>query len=157
MIKQYGTFNRSGRPVNIKKIGSNLFPKQPFVDYNLYLLCLRQLTIHFYQYLSNRRLSARGVIVAEARGKREDTELREAFQKIYYHGVGSIKPTELRRKILDLFIVPKTQNYIGTQLADLILYPTYDALVPQHGARNDHFLHFESCLKKKLLQNIILP
>ena len=111
---------------------------------NLYLLCLRYLLVSFYNFISDRLHPARGIIVAEARGKREDDELRTAFQKIYYYGVSSIKPTQFRRIILDLFIVPKTQDYVGTQLADMIVYPVYDGEVPNHSARKDHFINFDT-------------
>lgn len=158
LIKSYGTFNTSGKAVNIKKIGSNLFPKSPFIDYNLYLLCLRKILAEFYTYISDRRHVARGIVVAEARGEREDTELRKAFQKIYNNGIASISPKEFRGKILDLYIVPKSQNYIGTQLADLVLYPTYDSQVPNHSPRTDHLVRFETALKRKLLKNVfVLP
>jgi hypothetical protein len=150
LIKKYGIFDKEGKITKIKRIGSNLFPKSRFIDYNLYLLCLRRLA-SFYGFISNRRYAVRGIIVAEARGKREDTELRGAFQKIYNYGILSIKPTDLRRVILDLFIVPKTQNYVGTQIADMVLYPTYDSLVPFHTPREDHFIVFEKYLEKKLI------
>ena len=106
---------------------------------------------NFYLFLTSRKISARGIIVAEARGEREDTELREAFKKIYYYGIGKVPPTELRRQVLELFIVPKKQNYIGTQMADLVLYPTYDGAISQHHTRTDHFISYQKCLKKKCL------
>jgi len=109
-----------------------------------------------YQFIADRRYPARGVIVAEARGKKEDDELRSAFHKIYYCGVSSIKPKELRRKMIDLFIVPKSQDYIGTQLADMVIYPTYDSQVPNHSSRQDHFIDFDNLLKKKLMGKINL-
>lgn len=158
LIKKYGSFDNSGKIVKIRKIGSNLFPKSPFIDYNLYLLCLRQILASFYRFISAKKSPARGIIVAEARGKREDSELRKAFQKIYYQGILNIQPTNLRRVIVDLFIVPKTQDYIGTQLADMIIYPTYDSQVPNHNARDDHFINFETDLKKKQIEKtIIIP
>ncbi len=158
LIKKYGVFDKTGRIVKIKKIGSNLFPKSQFIDYNLYLLCLRHLLVSFYNFISDRQHPARGIIVAEARGKREDDELRTAFQKIYYYGVSSIKPTQFRRIILDLFIVPKTQDYVGTQLADMIVYPVYDSEVPNHSARKDHFINFDKVLKRKLLEEVkVIP
>lgn len=54
--------------------------------------------------------------------------------------------------ILDLFIVPKSLNYIGTQLADLVIYPTYDGVVSAHNVRTDHFVSYEKTLKTKLLK-----
>lgn len=151
LIKKHGIFDSSGRIVRIRKIGSNLFPKSPVLDYNLYLLCLRKMLENFFVFLSDRKRPARGVVVAEARGEREDTELRMAFNKIYYQGISSIKPRDLRGVILDLFIVPKKQDYVGTQLADLVLYPTYDGAVPFHNKRNDHFISYSGFLKDKLL------
>lgn len=150
LIKKHGIFDR-GVVVKMQKIGSNLFPKSQVHDYNLYLLCLRKMIENFYLFLTNKKIPARGIIVAEARGEREDTELREAFKKIYYYGIGKISPTELRRQVLELFIVPKKQNYIGTQLADLVLYPTYDGVIGNHNARTDHFISYQECLKKKRL------
>lgn len=151
LIKKFGIFNSDKKLSKIKKIGSNLFPKSEFMDYNLYLLCLKNIILKFYEFISNRNISARGIIVAEARGQREDTELRQAFQKIYYNGVSSIQPTQLRRIILDLFIVPKTQNYVGTQITDMLIYPAYDTFVGNHNSRNDHFINFNSTIKKKVL------
>ena len=54
--------------------------------------------------------------------------------------------------------MPKAQNYIGTQLADMILYPTYDSEVSFHSIRKDHFIDFKKDLKKKLSGNVeIIP
>lgn len=158
LIKKYGIFDQQQRVVKIAKIGSNLFPRSHFIDYNLYLLCLRKLVIDFTNYLCDKKVNARGIILAEARGEREDTELREAFYKIYDFGVGKLTPKNLRNIILDLFIVPKTQNYIGTQMADLVLYPTYDAKVPLHGTRKDHFINFDKVLRRKLKNGVtVIP
>jgi hypothetical protein len=153
LIKKYGIFNKEGVLLRINKIGSNLFPKSDVKDYNLYLLALRKMLGNFYQFLTSKKILARGILIAEARGEREDTELRSAFKKIYYNGVGPIGAKAIRRQILDLFIVPKKQNYFGTQLADLVLYPTYDGLIPFHNRRNDHFIIFEKHLKNKLIKS----
>jgi hypothetical protein len=115
---------------------------------------LRYLLVSFYNFISQKKHETRGIIVAEARGKREDNELRTAFQKIYYDGVSSITPTQFRKTILDLFIVPKVEDYVGTQLADMIIYPTYDSQVPDHSARKDHFISFDKILKQKLLEEV---
>jgi len=159
LIKKYGAFNNEGKVIKIKKIGSNLFPKSQFLNYNLYLLCLKHIIINFFKFITNKKCPARGIIVAEARGSKEDSELRKAFHKLYYDGISSVRPTDLRSIVLDLFIVPKEQNYIGTQLTDMIIYPTYDSIVPNHNQRNDHFVQFDPCLKNKLLKdgNLIIP
>lgn len=153
LAKKYGIYDKYGKLIKIKKIGSNLFPKSPVLDYNLYLLCLKRILEVFFKFLVDRRIKARGIVVTEARGEREDTELREAFHKIHLSGISSIGPTELRSIILDMFIVPKKQNYVGTQLADLILYPTYDGAVPFHNTREDHIISYSKLLQRKLLNN----
>lgn len=153
LVKKYGIYDKNGKIVKIRKIGSNLFPKSSIVDYNLYLLSLKKILSSFYEFITSKKNGTRGIVVAEARGLREDTELREAFHKIQCSGIGSIGPKKLRTTILDLFIVPKYQNYIGNQIADLILYPTYDALVPNHNIREDHFISCEKILTKKLLKD----
>lgn len=153
LIKKYGVFDSNAKLTKIKKIGSNLFPKSNAKDYNLYLLCLRKMINDFYNFLTSRKINARGIIIAEARGEREDTELRNAFKKIYINGVGSISATDIRRQVLDLLIVPKKQNYLGTQIADLILYPSYDSIIPYHNIRNDHFINFPRHLKNKLIKS----
>jgi len=155
LVKKYGVFDKTGRLVKVKRIGSNLFPKSQIIDYNLYLLCLKKILEYFFTFITNRNLEARGIVVAEARGEREDAELREAFHKIHCYGISKIVSTELRKIILDLFIVPKSQNYIGTQLADLVLYSTYDSAVSAHNIRNDHFISYEKILKKKLVNKTI--
>ena len=119
-------------------------------------MCLKHIVYEFYNYLTRRRLSSRGIIVAEARGEKEDTELRKAFHQIYYKGISSILPTQLRNIILDLFIVPKTQNYVGTQITDMLIYPTYDSLVQNHNSRSDHFITITPKIKKKFLKSGIV-
>lgn len=156
LIKKYGIFDKQNRVVRIKKIGSNLFPRSSVVDYNLYLLCLKKVLECFFRFITDRKIRARGIIVAEARGEREDFELREAFHKINCYGISNISPKELRRIILDLFVVPKRLNYLGTQLADLVLYPTYDGVVPNHSIRDDHFISYEKILSTKLLNKTVV-
>jgi len=153
LVIKYGIFEKNNNLMKIKKIGSNLFPNSTANDYNLYLLCLKKIIEAFYKFISNKKIQARGIIVAEARGEREDSEIRDAYYKITCNGISNIKATELRSIILDLFIVPKKQNYIGTQLADLVLYPTYDGLIENHNIRDDHFIDFSRILQKKLIKD----
>lgn len=151
LAQKFGIYDKSGKIVKINKIGSNLFPKSSALNYNLYLLCLKSMLEVFFKFLTSQSIQARGIVVTEARGEKEDTELKEAFNKLNINGISSISPKEFRKIILDLFIVPKKQNYIGTQLADLILYPTYDGRVPNHNIRNDHIISYKKILEKKLL------
>lgn len=62
-------------------------------------------------------------LIAEARGKREDAELKLAFLEVvnqgtYYIGAGRFKKIKFR-----LDFRPKEMNIIGHQMADLAAYP----------------------------------
>lgn len=152
LIKQYGTFDNTDKLINIKKIRGNIYPKSSALDYNLYSLALKFLLRDFYDYLSSKKYSARGIIIAEARGEGEDLRLRDAFYQYQCTSIGTIKPQEFRQTILDLFIIHKKQNHAGLQLADMLLYSTYDAVIPLHSTRKDHIFEYEVLIKKKLLK-----
>lgn len=62
-------------------------------------------------------------LVAEARGKREDDELRLSFYRIVNNGTEYIKPNRFKNIQFHLEFKPKAMNIIGTQMADLAGYP----------------------------------
>ncbi len=151
LIKQFGTFDNNGRLVNVNKIPGNIYPKSPALNYNLYSLALKFLLKEFYAYLSSKKYPARGIIVAEARGEAEDLTLRETFYQYQCTSIANIKSHEFRQTIVELFIIYKKQNHAGLQLADMLLYPTYDATVPFHSIRKDHIFEYSKLIRPKLL------
>lgn len=160
LIKKYGTFYRDGLIKNISKIRGNIYPSRSVVDYNLYALALKYLIKKFYEFLANQEKPARGLIIAEGIGTKEDTEMRNTFYRIQRNGISTINIKDLRKTVVDLLIVYKKQNHGGIQLADLLLYPTYDAKVPNHNIRHDHFISYEDYIKPKLIDEesvIIVP
>lgn len=108
----------------------------------------------YYNYLSQRK--RRGLIIAEARGEKEDKLLLDTFYTFQKSGAGYLSGKEIREYITDLLIVRKNQNHIGCQLADLITYPTYDYFIPQHNVRTDHFIKKES-IENKIFNVGIFP
>ncbi len=62
-------------------------------------------------------------LLAEARGKREDSELKLAFYKIITEGTEYLPAERFKRIEFHLEFKPKTLNIIGTQMADLAAYP----------------------------------
>lgn len=62
-------------------------------------------------------------LTAEARGKREDDELRLSFLEVVNYGTEYIPSERFRRIRFSLKFVPKARNIIGTQMADLAGYP----------------------------------
>lgn len=62
-------------------------------------------------------------LIAEARGKREDAELRLAFLDVVNNGTYYIPAGRFKKIQFRLEFRPKAMNIIGTQIADLVGYP----------------------------------
>lgn len=62
-------------------------------------------------------------LIAEARGKREDDELRLSFLNIVTYGTDFVSLERFRKIKFHLRFKPKAMNVVGTQLADLAAYP----------------------------------
>ena len=62
-------------------------------------------------------------ITIEKRGKKEDIQLREHFQRLCSRGTGYVTPDRIRAYGLDIELRSKTDDINGLQLADLIAYP----------------------------------
>jgi len=63
-------------------------------------------------------------IQAEKRGKKEDEDLERAFLRVTSMGTYYNSATRFRSKQFILSFVAKSENIIGTQIADLVAYPT---------------------------------
>lgn len=64
------------------------------------------------------------VLVAESRGKNEDDDLQLSFLRIISNGTDYNHADRFKKINFRLQFRPKAMNIIGTQLADLIAYPT---------------------------------
>ena len=62
-------------------------------------------------------------IVAEARGKREDNALEQAFCRTLTRGTANVPVERFKRLSCALTFQPKKNNIIGVQLADLCAHP----------------------------------
>jgi hypothetical protein len=62
-------------------------------------------------------------LIAEARGKKEDNELRLSFLKIVTQGTKYNSAERFRKIKFHLVFKAKAMNVVGTQLADLAAYP----------------------------------
>ena len=134
----YGVFTK-GKLTRINKIKPNLSKPSTPKTINLYEISLKYILKDYYDYLSKRK--KRGLIIAEARGEKEDKELLNAFYLYHKIGAGSLSSKQIRERITDLLIIRKSQNHLGIQLADLITYPLYDKFVPNHNIRKDHLIY----------------
>jgi hypothetical protein len=59
------------------------------------------------------------VLIAEKRGDREDTELRESFDRFVRGATSAVHPDRVRAIRWTLHFIPKRMNCIGHQIADL--------------------------------------
>jgi hypothetical protein len=62
-------------------------------------------------------------IIFEKRGIKEDTKLKEHFQRILARGTGYVSPERLKPYGVQISFRSKRENINGLQLADLIAYP----------------------------------
>jgi hypothetical protein len=79
-----------------------------------------------YAMWLNRR-NARGDVFAEARGKREDFQLKKAARYIYHHGTDFLSREHCQRALVgeDLKLYRKRENIAGLQIADLVAHPSF--------------------------------
>lgn len=87
-----------------------------------YQLSLIVLVERFVYELRDHQQSS-GEIITESRGATLDGQLRLAWQSIQAHGTQYIRGSEIRQRINDLQIQPKSDNLAGLQLADLVASP----------------------------------
>ena len=73
-------------------------------------------------YTDNIGCSSVGII-AESRGKKEDNHLFTQYQLILSNGTRYITNERFKNKIKSFKFINKSENNIGTQIADLVAYP----------------------------------
>lgn len=109
--------------------------KQAFVAAGLksnsdpYQYCLGILVSEFGDWLY--QCDAKGDVMIEARGDREDKELKRYFRTLYHDGVAPVADRKLQNVLTsrDVKISPKERNVSGLQVADLLALPSrYDIL-----------------------------
>lgn len=62
-------------------------------------------------------------VVAEARGRKEDSNLHNQHQIILSNGTSFVSNERFKKRITDITFVNKSENNLGTQLCDLVAYP----------------------------------
>ena len=76
-----------------------------------------------------------GLMIIESRNKVDDELLYIAYSKIMLQGTGFMRSDEFQRRIKDLIFIPKKENEVGTQLADLAAYPIATHVLPNRDKR----------------------
>lgn len=89
-----------------------------------YHYCLNVLLERYVLFLEEKQL--RGDVVSEARGKREDGALRDAYSRFYLKGTNFISPERIQDRLTSQDIKLRTKKNCaeGLELADLLVLAT---------------------------------
>ena len=92
--------------------------------YPPYHYCLEVLLERYILILQNRR--ARGDVLAEVRGRRDDMRLKGSFERLYHNGGMNLDTTTFQKHLTSRHLKFKTKakNIAGLQIADLIAHPS---------------------------------
>ena len=118
--------------------------KQAFVAAELdatqdpYHHCLTALMDLFVDWLSHR--GARGDVMIESRGSKEDKKLKEHFRLLWADGSAATAPEQFQHALTsrEIKINTKNQNISGLQIADLIAHPSRNDILGEHGFLSRH-------------------
>jgi len=102
-----------------------------------YHYCLTILVERFVRWLE--RKNARGDVMAESRGGKEDRRLKDSFSNLYKTGTDHIAPERLEEWLTSsqLKVKPKANNVSGLQIADILAYPSYKSMRRKREKLND--------------------
>lgn len=98
-----------------------------------YSYCLEVILERYCGYLDH--IGARGDVMAESRGRTEDTALKKEYVRIYHAGTRYL-PSEMAQRVLtssQIKIKPKIANIAGLQLADLQAFPIKQEILLEEG------------------------
>ena len=79
--------------------------------------------------------NAVGDVMAESRGKEEDLQLKQAYQRVYESGTLMFGHDHHQKALTtrDIKLQPKSANIAGLQLADMLAYPVKQTLLIEKG------------------------
>ncbi len=101
--------------------------------YEPYHYCLAILMERYYFFLNER--SAKGDVMAESRGGKEDMRLKRSFAKLWEDGTEYIPSEKFHIALTSkqLKVKSKTNNVAGLQLADLLAHPSRNEMLHENG------------------------
>ncbi len=97
--------------------------------YDPYHYCQEVLLERYALWLQ--RIGARGDVLAESRGGKEDMRLKRSFERVYSEGTKYVPPPIFASHLTSkqLKVKTKSNNIAGLQLADLIAHPSFKAML----------------------------
>jgi hypothetical protein len=112
--------------------------------YDPYHYCLAVLLERFFFFLD--RLNARGDVIAESRGGKEDRRLKDSFVRLWEKGTDFVSPEQFQKVFTSkqLKVKPKANNISGLQLADLLAHPSRNEILKDRGFLSREFGRFSA-------------
>lgn len=103
------------------------------VAFHPYHYCLTAMLERYCGFLSF--YGAKGDVLAESRGGREDEKLKKAYQSLYFGGSGYWHKSHFQTTLTtkEIKLQKKTQNIAGLQLSDLIAHPAKCHILSERG------------------------
>jgi hypothetical protein len=105
--------------------------------YHPYHYCLVVLLERYCGFLN--RFNAQGDVLAESRGRKEDQQLKAAYQRLYDSGT-LVRDAQFFQRVLtsaEIKLKPKSANIAGLQVADLLAYPCKQEILIAEGRIED--------------------
>jgi hypothetical protein len=104
----------------------------PYPPYGLAITLIME---SFANYLY--RTKEKGKIVIESRGKKEDSEIIEVYNRILKYGTQYLTAEQFQRDTLGLQFRAKKDNINGLQISDMCIYPVTAAVTRGNYQRKD--------------------
>lgn len=102
--------------------------RYPTWQYHPYHYCQEVLLERFVLWLKRRK--ERGDVYGEARGRKEDERLKEAFRSVCRQGSSWVSSSHFQALTCDeIKLKKKADNIAGLQLADLVAHPSFKAML----------------------------
>jgi hypothetical protein len=102
-------------------------------QYDPYHYCLAALLERFVYFLNRRR--AKGDVIGESRGGKEDRRLKESFRRLCARGSDFLEAEQIQGALTtgQLRMKQKSNNLAGLQLADLVAHPSRNEILAENG------------------------
>ena len=103
--------------------------------YEPYHYCLAILLERYAMFLEQHQ--AKGDVMAESRGGREDRKLKDSFGRLWKEGTEYVTPERFQKVLTSkqLKVKPKANNISGLQIADIIAHPSRTEILIENGKR----------------------
>ncbi|MFA6472257.1 MAG: DUF3800 domain-containing protein [Candidatus Latescibacterota bacterium] len=101
--------------------------------YDPYHYCLAVLLERYIFFLE--RMGARGDVLSESRGGKEDKRLMESFKRLWNEGTEFVSSEKFQRVITsrELKVKPKSNNISGLQIADILAHSSRNEILLENG------------------------